>query len=282
MNHYTFTWLILIALTVLGTGVNANEIHQYKIILASYPKIEEAKSKMEILGSTLTEEDWAAQKKYGYHIVARPSGELFIIAIEPLETKESVERVLKRFQQFYPDAYSSDYFGYTKGALFLSRTSTKKIIPTKSDTPIEKTITKVNSTEKLMQIGGWILLGLGAVAIGALINRIRKLQEKETEPFDLNPKVENPDIQETESMMDAKEDFFHTLKTNKFFLLLLDELKTASDEREIEQCHNLVQEMRRYEKKLHPSRIITEMSELIDAKQFSQLSKFIAQKRGEN
>ncbi|MCX6074735.1 MAG: hypothetical protein NTY39_10480 [Campylobacterales bacterium] len=274
MNN--FKWLFFIILVIFGTNIYANEAKGYKIILASYPKFDQAKKTMNLLGQKLTKKDWSIQKKYRYEIVARPSGKVFIVAIEPLRTKEAVNSVLIRFKKFYPNAYYSGYFGPTKGGIFLIHPSTAKI--TKDISTREENFTPPNPPEKSVSKWGWAAAILGLVAIGIFLKRMRKTSRSTINTFQekIEKKVE---IIPKEADREIKADIFDTLKKNRFFMLLINELIDASNRREEQQCHDLIQEMRRYEKKFLTSRIITDMEELINAKKFTQLSELITLER---
>lgn len=102
---------------VWGTGLWSAEA--YRVVLASFPTFEEAKSKMEKLGERLNANDRSLQQQIDYQIVARPSGKSYIIGIEPIGSKAEQEKVLAAFRAYYRDAYGDKYHGPTEGAVAL-------------------------------------------------------------------------------------------------------------------------------------------------------------------
>ncbi len=280
MSRYFLKGLFLIALVIFGTNSYAHNSKGYKIILASYPKFEQAKNTMNLLGDKLTKEDWNLQKQYGYTIVARPSGNVFIIAIEPLENKEVVNRLLARFNQLYPSAYANGYFGPTKGAIVLTPLVGKT---PKENAVIEKKPTLVPPLEKSLVRWEWIIPLLGFIGMGIVVTRRGKRTQNNTnslletieEKFNVPPEEVAAEIQKSESVKITQEDIFYTLKKNRFFRMLLDELQKESHAREEQQCLDLIKEMRRYEKKFQSSSIISDMEELAFSKRFRELSELI-------
>lgn len=91
----------------------------YRVVLASFPTFDEAKSKMERLGEQLGENERSLQRQIDYEIVARPSGKSYIIGIEPIGSKAEQEKVLKAFRTYYRDAYGDKYHGPTEGTIVL-------------------------------------------------------------------------------------------------------------------------------------------------------------------
>lgn len=118
MNQIRFMAVVIVVL-MLQFPVYAAEAKGYKIVLASFGTFDEAKEKLDRLGQKLGAQDEALQKKYGYQIAARPSGKAFMLAVEPIESKEDSEKILKQFHLYYPDAYVNGYYGPTEGAVFL-------------------------------------------------------------------------------------------------------------------------------------------------------------------
>jgi len=287
MSSYLFKGLLFLALVIFGTNSYANGPKGYKIILASFPNFDEAKSKMELLRGELTQKDWEIQKEYGYAIVARPSGNVFIVAIEPLDNKEAVNYVIERFKKFHPDAYANGYFGPTKGAVVLTPPLTKI---TKENTVVQKNPTLTPPLEKTSTQWEVLAALLGLVGVGIFLTRMRKRTQQNTNSLvetierKLNVIPEDADIEirKSEPVKITQEDIFYTLKRNRFFSMLLDELQKASITREEQQCHDLIREMRRYEKKFQSSSIISEMEELAFAKKFRELSEFITHQNNGN
>lgn len=286
MKIYILKWLMLSVLAIFVTNIDAKEAKGYKIILVSCQEFNEAKNQMNLLGGKLSKEDWDIQKKYGYTIVARPSGKVFIVAIEPLATKEAVSSVRKQFKKFYPDSYSNGYFGPTEGSVVLSPPLEKT---TKESVLIQKNPILTPPVGKPLEKWEWIITVLGLIAIAIFLTRIRKsaqatttaFQKTKDEKSQATPKEAQTEIKKIDSGNIAQEDIFYALKKNRFFKMLVDELKGASDRREEQQCYDIIQEMHRYEKKFQTSRILIEMEELINSKKFRQLSEFIALQKKE-
>lgn len=116
--------LVLAFWSACGYGA---EVQGYRVVLASFPTFEEARSNLERLGGALGDEEKSLQSRYGYEIVARPSGRAFIVGIEPIGTDGDRDRVLKRFQRFYPDAYGDKYHGPTEGAVVWNPSGASKV-----------------------------------------------------------------------------------------------------------------------------------------------------------
>jgi hypothetical protein len=70
-------------------------------------------------------------------------------------------------------------------------------------------------------------------------------------------------------------DVFYKLKKNIFFVTLLGELKEAADSKDEHRCHDLIDEVLRYQKNFRKSDTISKMERLVKDKEFSQLSAFI-------
>lgn len=107
-------FFLLYLVIFINIHIYASEVKGSKIVLASFSAFDEAQGALEVLGARLGDEEAFLEKQYHFEIVARPSGDVFIIAIEPLKSQKSADLVLKHFKKFYPDAYSADYFGPTK------------------------------------------------------------------------------------------------------------------------------------------------------------------------
>ena len=134
-----------------------------------------------------------------------------------------------------------------------------------------------------------MIAALSLIAIAILFTRMRKsaqsttaaFQETKDEKSQAIPKEVQTEIKKIDSGNITQEDIFYALKKNRFFKMLVDELKGAVDRREEQQCYDIIQEMHRYEKKFQTSRILIEMEELINLKKFRQLSEFIALQKKE-
>ncbi len=289
-------WLVILS-AVYGY---ASEAKGYKVVLASFPTFDEAKAKLAILDSQLGADERAIQEKYHYEIVARSSGKAFILAIEPLETKAITNQVIKQFEHLYPDAYSNGYFGPTEGAIVLEHT---QIVPVVEDVnrsilqKVEKS-TKVkiieaknppmNDEEKIVPF--WIIIA-GVLVLTAVLFRVFKRRvptqvssstQSEKEILDVNgmeeiisEEVELPEVRVTVHSQSDENDIFYRLKKNIFFMTILNELKDAAESKDASRCHDLMNEVLRYQKNFSKSNVITTMEELVESKNFSQLSVFI-------
>jgi hypothetical protein len=87
----------------------SDEPKGYTIVLASFSKFDEAKRELSILGAKMGQEESLLQKKYNFEMLVRPSGKGFVVAIEPLKDKKSVEAVREYFKIWYPDTYTGNY-----------------------------------------------------------------------------------------------------------------------------------------------------------------------------
>jgi HPt (histidine-containing phosphotransfer) domain-containing protein len=110
--------VVLFLFVIFSTlSLYASEAKGYKVVLASFAKFDDAKHALDVMGNKMSKEEDLLKKKYHFELVARPSGNVFILAIEPLESEQSTDIVVKHFRKFYSNAYSSGYFGPTKGSL---------------------------------------------------------------------------------------------------------------------------------------------------------------------
>ncbi|MDD5716492.1 MAG: hypothetical protein PHW64_01705 [Sulfuricurvum sp.] len=121
-NKLKYLWIVWIVFSSF-IHASAAEAIGYKIVLASFSTFEETKEKLYALENKLDSRELSLQKKYRFEVVARPSGRVFILALEPFEKKSDAKTVLKPFKKFYPDAYINGYYGPTEGTLFLGRTA---------------------------------------------------------------------------------------------------------------------------------------------------------------
>ncbi|MFH0709968.1 MAG: hypothetical protein V2A75_07170 [Pseudomonadota bacterium] len=289
-------WLVILS-AVYGY---ASEAKGYKVVLASFPTFDEAKSKLASLDGKLGVNERAIQEKYHYEIVARSSGKAFILAIEPLETKAITDQVIKQFEHLYPDAYSNSYFGPTKGAIVLEHAQiapvvedvNRSIIQKVEKRPEVKTIEAknppMNDEEKIVPF--WIII-TGVLVLTAVLFRVFKRRaptqvssstQSEKEILEVNDmeeivseEVELPEISVTVHSQSEENDIFYRLKKNIFFMTILKELKDAAEAKDASRCHDLMNEVLRYEKNFRKSNVITTMEKLIESKNFSQLSAFI-------
>jgi hypothetical protein len=129
---------ILIGFLLATLHANEDVAQGYKVVLMSYGTFDEAKGALASVVLSKKDEDF--QKKYNFEIVARPSGKSYILAIEPLSGQSIADKVIEHFKPLYKNAYSSQYFGATKGTLFLNKKA-----------PEEKVVEKKVDEEKTAQ-----------------------------------------------------------------------------------------------------------------------------------
>ncbi len=325
-NGLTFivlSWMILFS----TMQTFAAEAKGYKIVLASFATFDEAKGALEKLGSNVGENELALQKEYHFEIAARSSGKAFMLAIEPLETHQGAESVLKQFKKYYPDAYINGYFGPTKGALFFKplvpnnaaeevnitesnmTVEATKNIEENSSTPAgprvetvtaEATVTEETSvSEEENSNLVWIIIAL--LLFGAIVwgiwkktkskESVQEFKEKYEESIQEEEREDRLEVIESEAFVTIKEDdtppksepkhfepepdIFYKLKKNMFFITLMGELKTAADNKDDQRCHDLMDEVLRYQKNFRKSDIIETMEKFIETKAYDQLSAFI-------
>lgn len=291
---------IIVLFTFLSIYSYADQSKGYKIVLASFPTLDEAKAKLAILDSQLGADERAIQEKYHYEIVARSSGKAFVLAIEPLETKAITDQVIKQFGHLYPDAYSNGYFGPTEGAVVLEHTQiapfveevNRSIIQKVEKRPEVKAIEVKNTPveDEEESVSFWIIIAGVGILIAVLFSVFkRRIPTQapsfiESEILDVNNREEIvseeiellanvPDLSSFEA---AKSDIFYRLKKNMFFITILKELKDAADAKDASRCHDLMREVLLYQKNFRKSNAIVTMDELVEGKNFSQLSAFIS------
>jgi len=304
MMKYGFkVWIIGCMIILSAVHGYASQAKGHKVVLASFPTFDEAKSKLAILDSQLGADERAIQEKYHYEIVARASGKAFILAIEPLETKVIADQVIKQFGHLYPDAYSNGYFGPTEGAVVLEHTPIDTVVEEVNRSIVQKVEmrpevkeievknTPVEDEEKSMLF--WIVIAGVSILIAILLSMFKRRIttpspssiESEIEILDVNsieeivpeeielPAVIIPDPSQLE---EAENDIFYRLKKNMFFITILKELKDAADAKDASRCHDLMREVLLYQKNFRKSNAIATMDEWVEGKNFSQLSAFIS------
>jgi len=316
------SWMILFA-AIQTYGAEAKG---YKIVLASFGSFDEAKTALEKLGSKIGASEFALQKEYHFEIAARSSGKAFMLAVEPIETQQGAQSVLREFQKYYPDAYVNGYFGPTQGAIFFKPPETKnqveeinatevnttakveKSVAENTSTPVKPEVEvateEVSSSEESSTNAGWIIAFVLITAVIAVVWKFRRSKEPvkefkekyeeavaegenedrvemiESEAFsvveeDDTPKSEQPKVFEPER------DIFYKLKNNMFFVTLIEELKVAADSKDDQRCHDLVDEVLRYQKNFRKSEMIATMKTLVETKGYDQLSSLITREMAE-
>lgn len=313
--------LLLIGCLVFLTNISiyAGEAKGYKIVLASYKKFDDAKQALQKLETKIDTNEERLQNKYQYEIVARPSGHAFILGVEPIETKETANILLKEFHHLYAGAYVDKYYGLTEGTIFLKHPKTAsstvevsvELNTTKTPVvhevkPIEKQEIKPEVINTVPQhtrhsksnAAFYTILILSILSIFLFIKKIggrtRTLQhklndfEKKSDKNDEEDRVsaieaaaevEEDSADETEQPTEKtflpEEDVFFKLKKNMFFMTVLNELKLAADEKDDARSYDLFQEILRYQKNFRKSAVISEMEQLVNAKELNKLSILI-------
>lgn len=82
-----------------------------KIIVASSPTQQYAETILSHLNDSVGSVDEIRQleKKYAFHFVSRPSGNYYIVTIEPFGNRDVLNKVYKRVRKEYPDAFINEY-----------------------------------------------------------------------------------------------------------------------------------------------------------------------------
>ena len=78
---------------------------EYKVVLGSYNTLQSAENRLKQLEKQLSGDYGSIQNKYGCTIVARPSGRAFLIAAEPLKSRQDASYVQKRFSPLISETY---------------------------------------------------------------------------------------------------------------------------------------------------------------------------------
>ena len=96
----------------------------------------------------------------------------------------------------------------------------------------------------------------------------------ESEAFSVIEEVEEPQSLQPK-VFEPEPDVFYKLKKNMFFMTLMGELKSAADSKDDQRCHDLMDEVLRYQKNFRQSEMIAVMQNHINTKSYDQLSLFI-------
>lgn len=299
----------IIVSVLLSFSIYADEAKGYKVVLASFSTFVEAKEKLNQLGQHLDEDDRALQDKYQYEIVARVSGKAYIVGIEPLETKEIANEVIKQFHDSYPEAYSNGYFGPTEGAVILEHAKVSAVAEAntsgagvlednQTNTKLEMNKTPLPlEMKKEKSSFFWPLIGLilFTVVMGMGLTLFRR-RKKSHQPSIITPQdiVSQTDFAYEASvisegkkeisaikeqivvpMEEQENDIFYRLKNNMFFMTLIQELKEASAKKDASRCRDLMDEVMRYQKNFRQSTIISAMDKAVEEKSFDSLSALL-------
>lgn len=291
------------------------EAKGYKIVLASFATFDEAKAKLNDLSQRIGDGEKGLQEQYGFEIAARPSGKAYMLAIEPLQTEQDAQKVLKSFKQFYPDSYINGYFGPTEGAVFLSKESVKEEANQTADgntsntaepmkvvqAPKPADVSMAEPTQEEPRRTVWMLIGVLGIAALGLIGWLLKSKNTQESPKAFKEKYEETIIDEENEdrvevieseaygtvgepeipkevvpkQFEPESDIFFKLKKNSFFMTLLGELKSAADNKEHPRCADLMAELMRYQKNFKKSTMMDTIQKLVETKQYEQLSALI-------
>ena len=328
MRKNGIKFLLLSCLILFGTiQTYGAEAKGYKIVLASFGTFDEAKTALDKLGSEIGESEFGLQKEYHFEIAARSSGKAFMLAVEPIETQQGAQSVLRAFQKYYPDAYVNGYFGPTKGAIFFKSPETKssveeinvsevnttakveKSTAENNSTPVASaleaaTVEEVSSSEEQNSSAGWIIAFVLITSVLAIVWKFRtakkpvkEFREKyeeaveegenedrvemiESEAFSLVEEDDTPKSEEPK-VFEPERDIFYKLKKNLFFMTLMGELKAAAESKDDQRCHDLLDEILRYQKNFRKSEVIRTMKTLVETKGYDQLSSLIMRELSE-
>lgn len=292
MRQLFFLFLLVIFVNTQGYAAEAKG---YKIVLASFPKFDDAKEKLKAVGAQITDEGKELQSKYHFKIVARASGRAFVVSVEPMESEEAVDKVLDYFKKTFPDAYGDKYYGPTKGTIFLEDLKTKTVevevnttksagVESKAAVTKPKALITPISGDELSEDGAvgspwiwWSAMGLFFVIAGLLIKRRvshekkKKIDEAKWKLSRINGKNKKILADEEKSL----EDIFYRFLRNKTFLVVLRELKSASDNANKNICLDKMSVIMKYQQGFRKSSVISAMSALLDKGSFTELSKRI-------
>lgn len=291
-------WLLLECNQLL-----AEEAIGYKILLSSFQTLDDANRSLHILGDQIGKKEFELLERYHYDLVARPSGDSFIIAIEPFSSKEDAKHVKKLFDQYYSDAYINGYYGPTEGTITYSRIQKSKSVMASStidssveDNPMDrnhelKEHQERSSTFQWVIVFGSIIVGLvGFLMIHRFRSEKKRLMNHHGDTItidsfaekmipletEVEPAVESaPLVRQSNAEHDLKNDIFYKLQKNIFFKTLLDELQKAAQAKNDQRCKEILEEIIRYQKNYKQSRTITLFQEYIEQNQFDKLLKLI-------
>jgi hypothetical protein len=293
MRQLFFLFLLVIFVNTQGYAAEAKG---YKVVLASFPKFDDAKEKLKAVGDQITDEGKELQYKYHFKIVARASGRAFVVSVEPMESEEAVVKVLHYFKKTFPDAYGDKYYGPTKGTIFLEDLKAKIVeveveVNTTKPAEVESkaAVTKSKVQELITPISGdelsedaavrspwiwWSVMGLFFVIAGLLIKRRvsyekkKKIDEAKWHLSRVNGKNKKNQADDEKSL----EDIFYRFLRNKSFLVVLRELKSASDDANKNICLDKMTVIMKYQQGFRKSNVISAMSALLDKDSFAELS----------
>lgn len=169
---------------------------------------------------------------------------------------------------------------------------------------VEAATEEVSSSEESNSNTGWIIAFVLLTAVVGMIWKNRRSKEPvkafkekyeeaveesesedcvemiESEAFSV---VEDDDVSKSEQpkVFEPDRDIFYKLKNNMFFVTLIGELKIAADSKDDQRCHDLVDEVLRYQKNFRRSEMIATMKTLVTSKEYDQLSSLISREMAE-
>ena len=94
---------ILLSCLILGQVAVAENYK--KIVLGSFKDNTDAKAKYELFSKSIEEKIKEEKVKYPFDVVVRPSGNYYILAIEPFKYVSEAKIVLSKLQNDFPSAY---------------------------------------------------------------------------------------------------------------------------------------------------------------------------------
>ena len=113
-----YIYILFCFIFFIEISTYAGEVKGKKLVLGSYATFTEAKKVLASTGETLTNPQLALLNQYHCSLLARPSGKVYILVIEPLADEKEAKIVQKYFSSTFPDAYISPYFSPTKDVVF--------------------------------------------------------------------------------------------------------------------------------------------------------------------
>lgn len=164
---------------------------------------------------------------------------------------------------------------------------------------VEAATEEVSSSEESNSNAGWIIAFVLITAVIGMVlwkNRrssepVKAFKEKYEEAVEESESEDRVEMIESEAfsivddddtakseqpkVFEPERDIFYKLKNNMFFVTLIEELKVAADSKDDQRCHDLVDEVLRYQKNFRNSEMIATMKNLVETKGYDQLSSLI-------
>lgn len=109
-------FFLIVIFSTLSLSLAENRPIGYKIVLSSYSSFAEAKQNL--LKHKMTHYERKIYQKYGCSMVARSSGKLYILAIEPIKNEADAKKIASHYKSSYKHTMVSRYYGPTSGSVF--------------------------------------------------------------------------------------------------------------------------------------------------------------------